>query len=136
MGLRAIVEPEDRLNRIGQLGGQTDTAFADAIDVAIENLLREGDAKGLLHSSDRPGELDRAPLGFGRVLLDRKPEFLRESVHQLDGCRISSVLLAILGAGEPVFAQAIGLERILALDDHGNSDDAGGARRLLAGGRG
>ena len=136
MGLRAIIKPQDGLNRIRQLGGQTDTAFADAIGAAIENFLREGDAEGLLHRSDRPAELDRAPLGLGRALLDRKPEFLRKSLHQLDGCRISTVLLAILGTCEPVFAQAIGFERILALHDHGNSEDAGGGRRLLAGCRG
>ena len=136
LGLGTIIEPENRLNRTGQFGGQTDAAFTDAIGVAVENLLREGDAKGLLHSSDGSGELDGAPLRFWRVFFDGEPELFRKSAHQLDRGRISGVLLAILGAREAVFAQALGIEWALAPDDDRNGDDAAGARRLFAGCRG
>ena len=117
LGLGTIIEPEDRLNRTGQLGGQMDAAFTNAIGVAVKNLLREGDAKGLLHGSDRSGELDGAALGLWRAFFDCQPELFRESAHQFDRRRIGGVLLAILGAREAVFAQAFGIERTLAPDD-------------------
>ena len=108
-GLRAIIEAEDGLDRTDQLGGQTDAALADAIDTAFESFLRQGDGKGLLHRSNRPAELDGAPLRLGCVFLDGEPELLGKGAHQLDGGRIRGVLLAILGAGEPVFSQALGI---------------------------
>ena len=107
LGLGTIIEPEDSLNRTRQFCGQTDAAFTDAIGVAVENLLREGDAKGLLHSSDSSGELDRAALGLWCALFDCQPELFRESAHQRDRGRIGAVLLAILSAREALFAQAL-----------------------------
>jgi hypothetical protein len=135
LGLRAIIEPEDSLNRTGELGGQKDAAFTDAIGISVESLLREGDAKGFLHSSDGPGELDGAPLRLRCVFSDGEPELFRESAHQLDGGRIGGVLLAILCACEAIFAQALGIERVLAPDDDRNGDrrcrGAPAFRRLL-----
>ncbi len=69
-GLRTIVQAEDGLDRTDQLGGQTDAALTDAINVAVESFLRQGDGKGLLHRSDRPGQLDGAPLWLGCAFLD------------------------------------------------------------------
>ena len=113
-----------------------DAAFTNAIGVAVQNLLREGDAKGLLHSSDRSGELDGAALGLWGALFDCQPELFRESAHQCDRGRIGGVLLAILRARDAVFAQAFGIERVLAPDDDRNSEDTAGPCRLFAGCRG
>ncbi len=131
LGLGTIIEPENRLDRADQLSGQLDAAFADAIDVAVQGLLRQGDAKGLLHRSHRSGELDGAPLRLWCVLFDGEPKLLGEGAHQFDRRRIGGMLLAVLGAGEAIFAQALGIERALAPDDDRNGDDAAGACRLF-----
>ena len=136
LGLGTIIEPQDSLHRAGQFGGQKDAAFTNAIGVAVKNLLREGDAKGLLHSSDRSGELDGAALRLWGALFDCQPELFRESAHQCDRGGIGAVLLAILGARQAVLAQSFGIERILAPDDDRNSKDTAGAGRFFTGCRG
>ena len=136
LGLGTIIEPEDSLYRAGQLGWQMNAAFTNSIGGALQNLLREGDAKGLLHSADSSGELNGTALGFWCAFFHCQPELFRESAHQCNRGRIGGVLLAILRAREPVLAQAFGIERSLAPDDDRNREDAAGTRRLFAGGRG
>ncbi len=46
------------------------------------------------------------------------------------------MLLAILGAGEAVFPQTLGIQRAFAADDDRDGNHAAGARRLFAGCRG
>jgi hypothetical protein len=131
--LRPIIQTQDSLHRAGQFRRKTNAAFAHAIGLSVEHLLRQGDAKGLLHGSDGSGQLDGAPLGLGRVFLDREPEFFCEGTHQFDGRGIRSVLLPVLSACEPVFAQAPGVQWTLAFDDHRDSDRTFGECRLLRG---
>ena len=131
LGLGTIIEPKDSLHGALQFGGQTDAAFTNAIGVATQDLLREGNAKRLLHRSDSSGEFDNAALRLWCALFNGQPKFFGERAHQCDRGRIGRMLLTVLSAREAIFAQAFSIERLLAADDHRNSEDAAGACRLF-----
>ena len=67
LGLRTVVEAEDGFDVADELVGEIDAAFANAVGDAVEGLMDEGDAEGLLHGGNSAGELDGAVLGLGRV---------------------------------------------------------------------
>ena len=114
-----------RLRR-GQARGQVDAALADAIGVAVEGLLNEADAEGLLHGRNGAGELDGATLRLGRAGFESEAVLLGEGANELDGVGIGGVRLAVLGAGEALFAEAVGgLERLLAPHDDGDGEAGG-----------
>ncbi len=108
LGLWAVVEAEDGFDGADEFGGKGDAAFADAVGGAVDGLVDEGDAEGLLHGGDGAGEFDGAAFGAGGVGRDGEAVLFGEGADELDGCGVGAVALAILRVGEAFFAGAVG----------------------------
>ncbi len=119
--LRTVVEAEDGFDVADELGGEIDAAFTDAVGDAVEGLMTEGGAECLLHVGYGSGELDGAAFGAGGVGFDPEAELPGEFADEGYGFGIGAVALAILLAGEALFAE-LDVERIFGTDDDGDDD--------------
>ena len=91
--LGAIVEAENGFDGTDECGGQGDAAFPDAIGGAVDGLMDEGDAEGLLHGGDGSGELDGAVFGGGGAGRDGEAVFFGEGEDEFDGGGVGGVAL-------------------------------------------
>jgi hypothetical protein len=125
--LRAVVQPQHGHHQAGQSLRKQDAALAHAILLAINELLVELHAEGLLHGGGCSGELRSAACGGDGIAFNLQVKFLGEGGYLLDGFGVSRVVLLVLGAGNAyragsAAAAVVDLERLFALQDEGNGD--------------
>ena len=125
LGLRAVVQTKNGDNDLGEAGRDMDSALADAVGGAIDGGVLECDAEGLLHGGGGAGEQHGAALGLGRALFHGEAELVGEGMDLLQVSLVGCILSGVLGAGDAVFAEAFGINLILAADDDGDGELAG-----------
>ena len=123
MRLGPIVEAKDGFDVADEFGREIDAAFADMVGGAVDGLVHEGGAEGLLHVGDGAGELDGAAFGARGVGFDFETELTGELADEGYGFGVCTVVLAILRVGETNFSETVGSEeRRFTADDNGDDD--------------
>ncbi len=120
LGLGAVVESKDGFDETDEIVGELNSAFADAIGVAVRRLLRESGSEGGLHGGSGSGDPDAAGSGGWGSGLDGETKLFCEEADRLDGDRVRPMLLGKLGAGEAHGSERLRVDGGLRTDEYGD----------------
>jgi len=130
------VEAEDGFDGLGVFGGHGEGAGIAVEGLAFEGVVVELDAEGLLHFAGGAAEDDGAAGETGRAFVDGEAVVVGEGAQLGETGGVGGVFFGELVLGEVAAAQALEIQRILALDDHRDADDVARVGFASGGGAG